>query len=277
MGKRAHPVRRRPGSFASRLDSVLLPYVSKHRRATHEEIAIALSPVMGRTLTRQQIWHALNDNCLIEPKDPSTCFYIPRERADYEQQLFRAWRQLNQVIFIGEKKILRSEISGGAAGPLAAAEEASFSVVGALSAIVGEPGLTADNRLGPCTFNLVDGDLSTEEIRSWLDEKLASCLTPYPGPRSVVVSSLPRTFEPLLDDICESRGALLFWNPECCPRLNPIERLWTVAKTLASRKHAQLMSGQYGRPRAVDFDDLARCIVKSRLPEKTYDDVFNHL
>lgn len=108
--KRTCPVRRRPGSFASRLDSVLLPYAATHS-GTPATFAIALSSLMGRAITRQEIWRALNDrNFTKKTQSPVVGVSVPEERSSYLRDLDRVWTRADQVVFIDEKKFRRAEV-----------------------------------------------------------------------------------------------------------------------------------------------------------------------
>ena len=141
-------------------------------------------------------------------------------------------------------------------------------MVGALS--VEDPLPLQDGRIGDiglCSFCLVDGKLSIDNILDWFANTLAPSLNAYPGPRSIVVmDNMPqhRSNEQLLKAICDHRGALLVWNPPNSPDLNPIEKLWDVVKSTANRRHAELMAGLHGPPRPFAYGDLIECRARLR-------------
>lgn len=292
--KRTQPVRRRADSFAAFLDSVLLPYAATHK-GTPSTFAIALSPIMGRALTRQEVWQALHDNCYTKKtQSPVPGLSIPEERSMHLRELSQIWTRPDQIVFIDEKKFRRSEVlerfqkygysARGTrlpfrltAGPSAILPP-SFEVVGALSVV--DPRPLQDGRIGTvglCSFSLVEGKLSIEDILHWFSNNLAPRLNAFPGPRSIVVlDNMPqhRSNQRLLRAICDRHGALLVWNPPNSPDLNPIEKLWDVVKSSASRRHVELMAGLSGPPRAFTFGDLIECLSRSRLSVRAYDDIF---
>ena len=119
--KRTQPVRRRAGasssridssffffffsyqnfffldSFAAFLDSVLLPYAATHK-GTPSTFAIALSPIMGRALTRQEVWQALHDNCYTKKtQSPVPGLSVPEERSMHLRELSQIWTRPDQV------------------------------------------------------------------------------------------------------------------------------------------------------------------------------------
>lgn len=294
LKKREQPVRRRAGSFASRLDAALLPYVATHK-GTPSTFAIALSPIMGRALSRQEIWHALNQNCFSKKiQSPIPGFSRADERARHLNDLGQLWTRANQVVFIDEKKFRRAEVLERfqkygysergtrldfrlSSGPNAIVPP-SCEVVGALATV--SPRLLQDGRLGNvglCSFNLVEGKLSIEDILTWFEQRLTPMLNPFPGPRSIVVlDNMPqhRSNERRLRALCDSRGALLVWNPPNSPDLNPIEKMWDVVKSSATRRHVELMAGLHGPARPFGMGDLVECLSQSRLSTKAYDDIF---
>lgn len=253
---------------------------------------------MGRELTRQEIWHALNDNCLTKKtQSPVPGISIPEERFRHLSELAQIWTRANQIVFIDEKKFRRSEIlqrfqkygysTRGTRLPLRLSTgpnpivPASFEVVGALSTVNPRPLRDGSiGQVGLCTFHLTEGKLSIDEILEWFAHRLAPMLNAYPGPRSIVVlDNMPqhRSNQRLLQALCAQRGALLVWNPPNSPDLNPIEKMWDVATSSVCRKHVALMSGLQGPPRALGLGDLVECLTQSRLSTKAYDDIFERV
>lgn len=96
-GRRTRAVQRRPDSFAARLDAVLLPYVAENM-GTPSTIALALSAIMGVPITRQQVWHALNDNLYTrKTQSPVKGFAHEDERVAFLQELDLLWTRADQV------------------------------------------------------------------------------------------------------------------------------------------------------------------------------------
>lgn len=308
---RRERVRRRPGSRMALIDATVLPYV-RQRKGTPSTIALAISAMLGFPVTRQEVWHSLNDNMFSKKsRSPVPSFSVAAERAAFLHQLNILCTRPDQILFIDEKKWRRAKAlerfqkygyaPKGERLPLRSALLAlcvllhdarldvgppaivprSCEVVGAIG--VTEPRPLRDGRpgtLGLVSYQLVEGTLSIEEIVTWFEDVLAPMLNPFPGPRSLVVlDNMPqhRSMEGRFRDACSARGAILLWNPPNSPDLNPIEKLWDVAISAYNRRHAELLAGLHGPVRPFALGDAIHCLNEARLSLSAYYTIFTRL
>ena len=116
-----------------------------------------------------------------------------------------------------------------------------------------------DDHWGLGAFEMAQPKLSTSNILNWLFTRLPRILTPFPGPRSVVVlDNMPthRAHQRAIEYYINRVGAVVIWNPPNSPDLNPIENMWNMLLSRICQLHeAAIIRGAAGITIA-DVDDV---------------------
>jgi hypothetical protein len=299
--KRNQKVQRRPGSKIGMLESVLIPFL-RNNRGKPTALAIQMSHILGFPVDKRDIRRVLSQNNYSKKKKsivPSLS--VPLEREKYLQDLLCFWKNPNQLVFVDEKKyrtgdILSDSQEEGYApiGDRLSASNTVFcmvpilppvcEVIGGISVLSapdilplrdGRPG-----NVGLISMKIVEGALGLTNILSWFESELCPLLTPYPGPRSIVViDNLPQHRSNIgrIRSAINARGAFLLFNPPRSPDLNPIEKLWDVTNAGANRRMVELASGVHGAPRRFCWGDLIFCLQNARMSEHSYHSCFQSL
>jgi len=245
----------------------------------------------------------LNDN----GKTKKTSSNVPSfahddEREEHCEVLQRLWTCWNQMIFVDEKKIDRQEIherinkfgysDRGKRLPrnLRSSGAPIFPFKTQIAVAMSDSSDRQQGDVGTlCYMAFVcffcesllffshfyyrsqTPSLSKENILEWFEKCLGPLLTPYPGPRSVVLldnwPSHHRFLAPRLTKICNDRGAYLIWNCTCSPDMNPIEKFFDVLLADVSQEAVLL-------DRPVSKYDVFRSLLKIRMSIKSYRCVF---
>jgi hypothetical protein len=298
--------KRRAGSRAAAIENLLLPYARQYR-GTPTTFAIALSYAMQQPVSRQVVWKILRENNLTLKSDsfiPS--FSIQAERDIYLAHLKQIWTHPNQFLFMDEKKfrtgetMMRSVMRGYApiderlprlmssTVALRPVLPKTVEVIGALGVLPNEDvapllqeresgrpssGIAArEGKLG-IVYALVKPDkINESDILAFFTE-LATIMSPYPGPNSVVVlDNMPshRKNEEEIKRIINAKGGVVLFQPPNSPDLNPIEKAWDVIKAFVNREIVSLAAGSSGASRPFSLGDLVRGIQEVRLSLHTY-------
>lgn len=157
-------------------------------------------------------------------------------------------------------------------------------VVGALGVVAPGPMLDGGvGDLGLFCYTAKWGEaLETDDIVYFVERVLAPLLTPYPGPRSVVIldnasthRQLSRFAQHRILTAVQRRGAHVVWNPAHSPDMNPIEHVWYVSKALMKRRVIEIASGRRGAVRVFAPADLEWCLQTARLSRLAINDIFH--
>jgi hypothetical protein len=156
-------------------------------------------------------------------------------------------------------------------------------VVGALGVVAPAPMLDGGvGDLGLICYTAKWGEaLTTDDIVYFFERVLAPLLTPYPGPRSVVVldnapghRALSNYAQQRILAAVQRRGAHVIWNPPHSPDMNPIEHIWFVSKAYMKRRVIEIATGRRGVIRPFAPADLDWCLQTARLSRKAIHDIF---
>jgi len=103
------------------------------------------------------------------------------------------------------------------------------------------PALTSE---GYIALDIFEGSVNRERFIRFLEEQLAPQLTPYPGPRSVVVldNCAIHHDEEIRRIIVEECGARLIYLPPYSPDFNPIEQSFHTIKAWLRRHEAEAVN-----------------------------------
>jgi len=83
---------------------------------------------------------------------------------------------------------------------------------------------------GYLEYEIYQGSFDTERFNQFI-ERLLQKMTPFPGPRSVLVMDNCRTHHSqTLEDMCEKAGVILEYLPAYSPDLSPIEESFSILK-----------------------------------------------
>lgn len=299
-GKRNKPVIHRLGSNADRIEKVLLP-LTRQFRGTPSTYAILLSRRLGFFVTRQDVFRILKSrNYTKNGGSFVPGFSVPRERRLYLRQLTAVWRFPDQVIFLDQRKFRNQDLLARAVGvgyaPVGqrcSKQSAKISsllrpilpttmeVCGAIGYIPHSALPLRDGSIGDVglfSFTMTRKKLTPHQILRWFKYDLSPLLTPFPGPRSIVVlDNMPthRKHRRRLERWARQRGAFLVWNPPQSPDLNPIEKLWDVILAHVKRRIVELGAGMHGASRKFGVGDLMMCLIKARLSLRAFHDMLH--
>lgn len=157
-------------------------------------------------------------------------------------------------------------------------------VVGALGVVAAGPMLDGGvGDLGLFCYSAKWGEaLTTDDIVYFVERVLSPYLTPYPGPRSVVIldnapghRALTNFAQQRILTAVQRRGAHIVWNPPYSPDMNPIEHIWHVSKALMKRRVIEIASGRRGVARPFAPADLDWCLQTARLSRLAISDIYH--
>jgi hypothetical protein len=291
---------RRPGSKAYLLEKALLPFVEKYR-GKPTNLAIHMSVILGFPVDRRVVWKILRErNCVKKVASVVPSLAIPEEREMYYRDLSLIWHNPDQVVFIDEKKFRNSDILADnqteGYGPIGERLPPSLEIFNmapilpSVSEVVGAIGVVGEDdfrtlrdgktigNIGIISMKLVEGSIKMDDVHKWIEEDLCPLLNPFPGPRSIVVmDNMPshRSTEERIKKAINNRGAILLWNPPRSPDLNPIEKLWCVTTSSATRRIAELAAGVHGASRRFAWGDLIFCLQEARMSTHCYQTCFD--
>lgn len=150
-------------------------------------------------------------------------------------------------------------------------------VIGALSIVDPLPMVSGElGDVGLIAMQSQEKNFTAEEILLWFRNTLAPQLTPFPGPRSIVlIDNMPehRRWDifPQLRHLITSRGAMLITNPPQSPDLNPIEKFWDVTLATSRRRMFELILGKHGPQRKFNVGDLVYVLQTTRMSLRSYE------
>nr|GAT48928.1 transposase domain-containing protein [Mycena chlorophos] len=100
------------------------------------------------------------------------------------------------------------------------------------------PALTSD---GIAALDIFEGSVTKDRFLGFLEQQIAPILTPFPGPRSVVVldNCAIHHDEDVRRIVEEECGARVIYLPPYSPDLNPIEQAFSAIKAWLRRHEAQ--------------------------------------
>lgn len=157
-------------------------------------------------------------------------------------------------------------------------------VIGALGVVSPGPMLDGgEGDLGLVSFTVKSGEaLSTEDIVYYFEHVLPHFLTPFPGPRSIVVldnapghRALENYAQQRITIAVQRVGAHIIWLPPHSPDMNPIEHVWHVTKALEKSMIIELATGRHGyMPRPFTPIDLPVCLQRARLSGLAFANIF---
>ncbi|KAF5356734.1 hypothetical protein D9757_005211 [Collybiopsis confluens] len=104
------------------------------------------------------------------------------------------------------------------------------------------PALTKD---GIVALEIFKGTVNREMFVDFLKEHLAPTLTPYPGPRSVVIldnASIHHDLDEIRAIIVEECGARLIYLPPYSPDFNPAEQAFSFIKSWLRRRESEVIN-----------------------------------
>lgn len=73
-----------------------------------------------------------------------------------------------------------------------------------------------------------------------------------------------------LENFYGTRGIVCAWQPPQSPDMNIIEKFWDLMTTRAAKRHFELLAGQGGIARKLNFADLIDVIHNLRMSRKAY-------
>lgn len=282
------PLLKRTKGTPTYFAKVLKSYFSSKRTPTY--FAKVLTLELGFKVTRQDVWRILNENGMTKKKASIVPgLSIQHEREAYIRDLCSLWTNVDQLVFIDEKKFKNQEVLKRAGeygyskrgtrlqkhlarsishSPIIAP---TIEVIGALSwrvkptvTLTGEKG-----HVGLISFRFEDKKLNFQQILYWLANQLSPLLQPYPMARSILLfDNMPqhRSHQELILQIVNSRGAFVIWNPPNSPDLNPIEKLWDVC--LQHQKNC--LYDCLLEKRSFTLGDFVSCLKNASMTSKAY-------
>jgi len=299
-GKRHPRVVRRPGSKMYRIEQHLIP-LTRVMRGTPSTFALHLSSILGFVVDRQDVWKVLNSrNFTKKVASIVPGLADPNERAMFIRQLRVIWFRAEQMIFVDEKKFKNGELmkkvgqygyalvgqrlpksTVAAFLALAPVMHHTVEVVAATAYMPYNPRVLRDGRtgdVGHVSFALQNKKLDFPNIIRWIRYALCPILTPYPGPRSIVLfDNRPehRSHQLFIEYLINRRGAYCLWNPPQSPDLNPQEKMWDVTQSSAKRRMHELAAGMHGAQRPFGLGDLIFCLQEARLSLRAFYKLLN--
>lgn len=252
-------VRRRPGSKNQQLEAVLLPR-AQVSMATPTNLTIYCSSVLPFPVDRKMVWKILHqNNHTLKGESPIPSLSVPWERRLQALHYQALWSNNDQWVFCDEKKFHNKEIGNraGARGyslvgtrlnraqltnhwNLHSMMPSTVEVIAAISLLPHHLHLPLrDGRngtVGLIASKVVHNKLNVPDILHFIQHILCPTLTPYPGPRSLVVLDnlgRHRMHAAQIRHWINLRGAFLIWNPARSPDMNVIEKYFDVSLSVS--------------------------------------------
>ncbi|KAH3757261.1 hypothetical protein Pelo_10897 [Pelomyxa schiedti] len=122
--------------------------------------------------------------------------------------------------------------------------------------------------IGALTFYLAQDRLSKEEKTRFYTQILPRKLSPYSGPRSVVVLDNKPRYRQQISDISSAisaAGCFSTWRSPQSPELNLGEIFWDAVMNRLAQLHREHLFGVHGFIKCADLDDLIECLKTTRI------------
>ena len=275
------------GSRALLIEQFTNAFISNFR-GTPTLIATFATQRFGFVVTRHDVGRALH-NLRVSRKvvSPVPGLADRAARVEYLRVMNSRITDATQLVFLDEKKLkdneFHSRYTATGYAPVGARLPTTLrappvrpqigrcEIIAAMSVVepaplIGDPGRNGD--LGIIAFKLCTPRLGKPEIIDFVVNILPPLLTPFPGPRGVLVlDNMPehREQEAVFRAAVEARGAVLVFQPAQSPDLNPIEKLWDVLVSGAHQRALQAVAGMLGLSHQFTMAELQRLIWEVRL------------
>lgn len=249
-------IRRRLGSKASQLEAFLTGHTAV-ACGTPQTFAADASCALGVPCKPQEVWRVLKEmGYSSHVRSPVPGLALRSERVSHAMELQRYWTRANQMLFLDEKKFranhLRAKLGKRAYCAIGSRPRRQMfvptqnslppkcEIVGVYGVVPPGPlfgDATRIGDLGLVAFNLVEGNLTFQDVLDFIEFTVCPLLTPWPGPNSILqLDNMPQHTASMtrIRNLIESRGALCIFQPPNSPDLNMIEHMWATIQTRVS-------------------------------------------